>query len=339
MHLTAPFFPYFALLRNRKIFNQVFFTGIFKNGASLFFLSFAPASTAMRRFCPSISELQAFEVTARNGSLTRAAQELCVTQGAVSKQLKSLETFLGVQLFTRTRYGLVLTDAGHVYLQKVERGLKLIEAASLELIASQGRGGTLKLTCMPTFGARWLIPRLPTFLKERPDIRLDFLPHQHGYDFSLPELDAAIRFGTGQWPGSVADYLAGNDMVPVCHPRIARQCHAPANLLGHPLLHHVTTLGEWTDWFEHSGISHPRTREGSRFDQYSLLTQAAIAGFGIALIPRCLVLDELHDGRLETAVTVHRTSARGYYLCYPESRASMPALKAFRAWLLTAAKT
>lgn len=288
----------------------------------------------MRRFCPSITDLQAFEVTARNGSFTRAAQELCITQGAVSKQLKNLETFLGVQLFVRTRQGLVLTDAGRGYLRKVEAGLKMIEAASLELIANQGRGGTLRLTSMPTFGARWLIPRLPGFLRQRPDIRLDFLPHQHGYDFSLPELDAAIRFGTGQWPGSHADYLVGNEVVPVCHPRLAERCTRPDDLLGQHLLHHATALTEWAEWFEAMGVRHPRPQEGSRFDQYSLLAQAAVAGFGVALIPRCLVRDELQAGSLVPAVAAVRRSVRGYYLCYPESRATLPALKAFRSWLL-----
>lgn len=288
----------------------------------------------MRRFCPSITDLQAFEVTARNGSFTRAAQELCITQGAVSKQLKSLETFLGVQLFVRTRHGLVLTDAGRGYLRKVEAGLKMIEAASLELIANQGRGGTLRLTSMPTFGARWLIPRLPAFLRQRPDIRLDFLPHQHGYDFSLPELDAAIRFGTGQWPGSHADYLVGNEVVPVCHPRLAERGMQADDLVGQHLLHHATALTEWAEWFEAMGVRHPRPQEGSRFDQYSLLAQAAVAGFGVALIPRCLVSDELQAGSLVPAVPAVRHSVRGYYLCYPESRATLPALKAFRSWLL-----
>lgn len=292
----------------------------------------------MRRFCPSITDLQAFEVTARNGSFTRAAQELCVTQGAVSKQLKNLETFLGVQLFVRTRHGLVLTDAGRGYLQQIESGLKLIEAASLELIANQGVGGTLHLTCMPTFGARWLIPQLPAFFRHRPDIRVEFLPHQQGYDFSVPELDAAIRFGTGQWPGSVADYLIGNDVVPVCHPRIASRCEKADDLLRHPLMHHTTALNEWPDWFAVAGIRDSRIHEGSRFDQYSLLTQAAVAGFGIALIPRCLVDDELRDGRLQTALDIKVRSARGYYLCYPESRASLPAVRAFRDWLLQRAE-
>ena len=161
----------------------------------------------MRRFCPSLTDLQAFEVAARHSSFTRAAQELCVTQGAVSKQVKHLEEFVGVELFLRIRQGLVLTEAGRSYLTKVQAGLGQIEAATVELIAHQGQGGTLNLTCMPTFGARWLIPRLTAFMRLRPDIHVEFLPHRQGYDFSTPELDAAVRFGEGIWPGSGADYI------------------------------------------------------------------------------------------------------------------------------------
>ena len=140
----------------------------------------------MRRFCPSLTDLQAFEVAARHSSFTRAAQELCVTQGAVSKQVKHLEAFVGVELFLRIRQGLVLTEAGRAYLAKIQAGLGQIEAATVELIAHQGRGGTLNLTCMPTFGARWLIPRLTAFMRQRPDIHVEFLPHRQGYDFSTP---------------------------------------------------------------------------------------------------------------------------------------------------------
>ena len=137
-------------------------------------------------FLPILTDLQAFEVAARHSSFTRAAQELCVTQGAVSKQVKHLEAFVGVELFLRIRQGLVLTEAGRAYLAKIQAGLGQIEAATVELIAHQGRGGTLNLTCMPTFGARWLIPRLTAFMRQRPDIHVEFLPHRQGYDFSTP---------------------------------------------------------------------------------------------------------------------------------------------------------
>lgn len=291
----------------------------------------------MRRFCPSLTDLQAFEVAARHSSFTRAAQELCVTQGAVSKQVKHLEEFVGVQLFLRIRQGLVLTEAGRSYLKQVQAGLGQIEAATVELIAHQGKGGTLRLTSMPTFGARWLIPRLTAFMRLRPDIDVEFLPHRQGYDFSTPELDAAVRFGEGVWPGSGADYIVGRDVVPVCSPRLMPQgAVQAATLLDYPLLHHTSALDGWLDWFEQAGCDTRRSLEGARFDQYSLLSQAAAAGFGVALIPRCLIEDELRDGRLAVPVALPIRARQGYYLCYPEQKASLPTLQAFRAWLMEA---
>lgn len=258
-----------------------------------------------------------------------------MTQGAVSKQVKHLEAFLGVELFLRIRQGLVLTEAGQSYLKKIQAGLGQIEAATVELIAHQGKGGTLHLTCMPTFGARWLIPRLATFMRVRPDIHVEFLPHRQGYDFSTPELDAAVRFGDGIWPGSGADYIVGRDVVPVCSPRlIGNGCDNADELLRYPLLHHTSALEGWREWFEQAGCDARRALEGARFDQYSLLSQAAAAGFGVALIPRCLIEDELRDGKLAVALQAPIRARQGYYLCYPEQKANLPILQAFRAWLM-----
>lgn len=289
----------------------------------------------MRRLCPSLTDLQAFEMAARHGSFTRAAMELSVTQGAVSKQVKQLEQFVGVELFLRLRHGLILTEAGHSYLSKIQAGLGQIEAATLELISHQGRGGLLRLTCMPTFGARWLIPRLNGFTRARPDINVEFLPHRQGYDFSAPELDAAVRFGEGAWPGSGADYIVGREVVPVGSPRLfARPCTRAEDLLAHPLMHHTSALEGWHDWFSQAGCDTRRARDGARFDQYNLLSQAAAAGFGIALIPRCLIEDELRDGKLAAVIDLPIRARQGYYLCYPEQKARLPILQAFRDWMM-----
>ena len=288
----------------------------------------------MRRLCPSLTDLQAFEAATRHGSFTHAAHELHVTQGAVSKQVKHLEEFVGAPLFVRVRQGLVLTEVGRRYLQKIQKGLDLIENASLEVRADSGKGGTLSLTSMPTFGARWLIPRLAAFMRERPDIRVEFLPHRQGYDFSMPELDAAVRYGDGVWPGSNAEYLAGREVVAVCHPHlIPSNPLAPADLLKYPLLHHTTAPYAWSEWFAQVGERNRRAWEGSHFDQYSVIAEAAAAGFGVALIPRCLIEQELREGRLVVAVDVPVLASQGYYLCYPENRIDLPPLQALRRWL------
>ncbi len=292
----------------------------------------------MRRFCPSTSDLQAFEVAARQGSFTRAAQELHVTQGAVSKQIKNLETFLGVTLFTRTRAGLVLTPAGHAYLNDVRAALNRLEAASLGLMSHGGQGGTLNITCMPTLGAKWLIPRLPELRKRYPELQLVFLPHHMGYDFESPEVDAAIRFGTGTWPRSHAEYITGREVVPVCAPDLfTTPVRGPADLLAQPLLHHSSALHHWPAWFIEAGLESPLSTDGSRYDQYSLLSQAAIAGLGVALIPRCVIEEELEEGKLVIPLDRPLLAQDGYYLCYPDHKRNLPALQLFRTWLREAA--
>ena len=229
-----------------------------------------------------------------------------MTQGAVSKQVRSLEAFLGVELFERVRQRLLLTDAGERYLERVRPSLDEIEAASVELIARQGRGGILHIASMPTLGAKWLIPRLPQFFARHPEVTLEFVPHAQGYDFSQPDLDAAIRFGDGVWPGSLADYMTGREVLPVCRPGLLVHepdgvAKTPAALLRYPLLHHTTVPEAWPDWLSELGVSTRQAWSGARFDQFTLLTQAAMSGLGIALIPRCLIEEELATGALVVA--------------------------------------
>jgi len=289
----------------------------------------------MRRFCPSISDLQAFEVAARQGSFTRAAQEMCVTQGAVSKQIKSLETFLGVTLFLRTRGGLVLTQAGHAYLNDIRAALNRIESASLALMSHRGRGGMLHINCMPTLGAKWLIPRLPDLRKTCPDLQLVFLPYRMDYDFDSADVDASIRFGTGSWPGIHSDYITGRELVAVCSPDLfSSPPESPLDLISKPLLHHTSAPHLWPSWFQSAGYDDPRSRNGAQYEQYFLLSQAAIAGIGIALIPRCVIEDELHEGKLVIPLNVPYIAPEGYYLCYPHHKRNLPALQVFRQWLL-----
>src|SRR5690606_3522006 len=150
-----------------------------------------------------------------------------------------------------------------------------------------------------------------------------------------PEVDAAIRYGSGVWPGSLADYITGKDIVPVCSPQLLKtRPRSPGDLLAMPLLHHTTAQHAWSDWFSDHGHDSPRSREGARFDQYTLLVQAAIAGFGVVLIPRCLVEEELRDGKLVIALDLPASARKAYYLCYPEHKSLLPTLQVFRSWML-----
>ncbi|PLC48885.1 LysR family transcriptional regulator [Pollutimonas subterranea] len=288
----------------------------------------------MRRHCPSLVALQAFEAVATHGSLTRAAQSLHISQGAVSKQIKQLETFLTIELFQRQRYGLELTAAGQRYLQEIAPALSRIEAASLEAMAPPVKGGELRITCMPTLGAKWLIPKLPDFFQHWPEINLTFLPHRYGYDFSTPQVDASMRFGDGVWPDCQADYVVGRAIVPVAKPGVfSLPVASPEQLAALPLLQHVSAPHAWHDWM-HAVAAHPKQlNTGPSFDQFSLLTEAAIAGLGVALIPACLIEEELRSGKLEQVYDMAILDRQGYYLCYPPDRAELPELQVFRAWL------
>ncbi|QYY32586.1 LysR family transcriptional regulator [Cupriavidus pinatubonensis] len=298
----------------------------------------------MRRMMPSMTELQAFEASARHSSFTAAARALHVTQGAVSKQVRSLESLLGVELFERVRQRLILTPAGVRYLERVRPTLDEIEAATVEAAGREQQAGTLHIASMPTLGAKWLIPRLPQFFARHPEVRLEFVPHAQGYVFAEPELDAAIRFGVGVWPGSLADYMIGREIVPVCRPALVAAhpggvVGAPAELQQYPLLHHTTVPEAWPDWFAELGVPTRDAWAGARFDQFSLLTQAALSGLGIALIPRCLIEEELANGALVVAHPARVLSNKGYYLCYPEHKQHLPALQTFRAWLMEGTDT
>ena len=288
----------------------------------------------MRRFCPSLTDLQAFEVAARHSSFTRAAQELCVTQGAVSKQVKHLEAFVGVELFLRIRQGLVLTEAGRAYLAKIQAGLGQIEAATVELIAHQAR--------------RHAEPDLYAHIRRAlADPAPDGLhAPAPGHPRRIPAAPPGLRFlrpragrRRALRRGPVARQRRRLHRGPGHRARVqpqvdTRRLRRPEDLLAYPLLHHTSALDGWRDWFEQAGCDTRRSLEGARFDQYALLSQAAAAGFGVALIPRCLVEDELRDGRLSVAVELPIRARMGYYLCYPEQKASLPTLQAFRAWLM-----
>lgn len=288
----------------------------------------------MRRHCPSLVALQAFEAVATHGSLTRAAQSLHISQGAVSKQIKQLETFLNTALFQRQRYGLVLTPIGQRYLQEIAPSLGRIEAATLEAMAPPTQGGVLRITCMPTLGAKWLIPKLPDFMRRWPEVTLSFMPHRYGYDFSEPELDAAMRFGEGVWPDCQADYIVGRAIVPVAKPGMfSLPIKSPDTLADMPLLQHVSAPHAWHDWMLAAGALPKTVNTGPSFDQFTLLTEAAIAGLGVALIPTCLIEDELRRGTLEQVYDMSILERQGYYLCYPPDRAQLPELTVFRAWL------
>lgn len=288
-----------------------------------------------RRFLPSVALLSAFEAAARHGSVTAAACELSLTQSAVSRQVRALEEQLGVDLFHRERQTIRLTVGGIGYSREIREALRKISTASLNLRANPF-SGTLTLAILPTFGTRWLAPRLPKFLAANPGITINLMTRLSHFDFQLEPIDAAIHFGAAHWPGGELALLRSETVVPACSPGM-REHYAfrEARDLGKaPLLHLTTRPDAWERWLTCGGAD-ARAVHGMLFDQFATAAQAAIAGVGVALLPQFLIEEELASGKLVLALDLPMQSAEAYYLVWPSERATHPPLIAFRAWLLT----
>lgn len=292
-----------------------------------------------RRFLPSLSLLAAFEAAARTGSITAAARELHLTQSAVSRQIKALEDQLGVELFIRERQTIRLTVAGDGYAREIREALRRISSASLNLRANP-RGGTLNLAILPTFGARWLAPRLGRFLSQNAGITINLVTRIAPFDFRLDAIDAAIHFGQAVWPGADLEFLMTETTVPACSPafKLAHHIEEPADVLKAPLLHLTTRPDAWEKWLRQNGVEFDSVH-GMLFDQFATAAQAAIAGLGVALLPVFLIQEELERGELVAAIDREIESAERYYLAYPRERASYPPLAAFRDWIVREARS
>jgi LysR family transcriptional regulator, glycine cleavage system transcriptional activator len=287
-----------------------------------------------RRFLPSISLLAAFEAAARTGNVTAAAKELNLTQSAVSRQIIALEEQLGVELFVRERQTIRLTLAGDGYAREVREALRRISSASLNLRANP-RGGTLNLAVLPTFGARWLTPRLGKFLDANKNIAINLVTRLSPFDFQTDCLDAAIHFGDPHWPGAELTPLMSERLVPACSEAL-RQAHAittPGDLLRTPLLHLTSRPDAWETWLARNGVAFDSVH-GMLFDQFAIAAQAAASGLGVALLPAFLIEQELSRGELVAAVDREMESEGRYYLAYPSERADYPPLQAFRDWIV-----
>lgn len=287
----------------------------------------------MRRKIPSMGALAAFESAARHQSFTAAADELAVTQSAVCRQIASLEDFVGVKLFRRTRRGVVLTEAGVNYSRSVRDRLDEVERDTLEVMAKGGPGGSLELGVVPTFATQWLLPRLPDFHRLHPGITLHFAPRTRPFLFDDSTLHAAIYAGPAGWPGTESHFLMHEAMVAVASPALVPGDLQPQDLAGHTLLQASTRPHAWRQWFAAQGVVAPNDMAGPRMELFSMLAKAAVHGLGVALIPRLLIEDDLAAGRLRQVVRFEWMSDRSYYLIYPQAPAPRQALQVFSEWL------
>ena len=290
-----------------------------------------------RRFLPSFSLLAAFEAAARTGSITAAANELGLTQSAVSRQISSLEKQLGVSLFRRERQTIRLTLAGDGYAREIREALRRISTASLNLRAHP-KGGVINIAVLPLFGARWLAPRLGRFLDRNPDVAVNLVSRLEPFDFRFDSIDAAIHFGQGRWPGAELPFLMKEKTVAVCSADFQARfkLRRPADLLEVPLLHLSSRPDAWENWFRCEGVSFDQLH-GMLFDQYMTIVEAAAAGMGAALLPAFLIAPELDTGRLVMATDARSQETGSYYLAHPAERADYPPFASFKTWLLNEA--
>lgn len=290
-----------------------------------------------RRLLPSISLLTAFEAVIRTGSTLAAARDLDLTQGAVSRLIQTLEAQLGVTLFLRERRRLLPTDQALAYARDVGKALDLVSRGSMRVRSSTG-GGTLSLAILPTFGTRWLAPRLPRFLAAHPGVTINLGTRLKPFDFEEEGFDAAIHFGRDDWAGAGSARLFDERLVACCGPSVlaGRPAAHARDLVGLPLLQLETRPNAWARWFAHHGVEGP-VPQGMLFDQFAPMIQAAIHGLGIALLPEFLAKAELADGRLVRAFGEPVGGPEAYYLVWPAVGAWYPPLQAFRDWLVAEA--
>ncbi|MGV7194290.1 LysR family transcriptional regulator AmpR [Xanthomonas axonopodis] len=277
-----------------------------------------------------LNALRAFEAAARHQNLTRAANELCVSQAALSHQIKALEQQLGTSLFHRLPRGVALTDEGAALAPVLGEAFDRI-AATLERFADGRYREVLSVGVVGTFATGWLLPRLPTFHAAHPDIELRLSTHNNRVDLAGEGLDLAIRFGDGDWQGQIAHALMEAPFAPVCAPNMARGLHTPADLARVPLLRSYR-LDEWPQWFRAAGAASVPAR-GAMFDSSLTLASAAAAGAGVALLPLPMFRQDLDAGRLVCPFPITIDAGR-YWLTRLRSRPESEAGRRLLAWLL-----
>lgn len=290
---------------------------------------------------PPLNALRVFEAAARHLSFTKAADELNVTPGAVSQQIKALEDFIGSKLFRRTRRTLLLTDAAQASLPILREAFDRLEEAA-RLLSGPGDAHRLRVSVAPSLAAKWLVPRLDGFHERRPDIDVWLSADMDVVDFAVDEVDLAIRYGAGRYPGLEVERLMSETILPVCSPRLlldpVHPLRTPADLAHHPLLHDNSpdkdeSCPTWSMWLRAANVTNVDGERGAKFNQSSLVIEAAVAGKGVALAKSALALADLEAARLVVPFDLSTPLSFAYFLVHPSAKSRNPSVKAFKAWL------
>lgn len=267
--------------------------------------------------------------------MTKAAEELGVTQGAISRAVHGLETELGCPLIRRARPKLHLTEMGHLLYSEINHSFDRV-AIVVKRIRESRQAGQLSINALPTFAIRYLIPRLPRFQALYPEMQIDLTVSENRIDFAIEAIDVAIRYGLGDWSQTGSIRLMDEELVLVGAPGLRRRYGAEfalENLDPKELLRHTTRLAVWAEWFEAAGVSPPIEPAGPGFEHFIMVIEAAVAGMGFALLPRFMIERELENGSLVVASPSRLRSRHSYYLLFASERRFEPKIIALTRWL------
>ncbi|NRQ17440.1 LysR substrate-binding domain-containing protein [Ensifer sesbaniae] len=291
----------------------------------------------MRRFLPSLSALHAFDASVRHLNFTRAAEDIGITQSGISRQIRNLESFLGLSLFERSGPRLILTESGASYYEEVSRLLGKLEEASIDAVRGRKTQGILKIGLPSTLMRRWGATVLTAFSSNHPQAWFEVYPCRHDLEFATSDLDFAILRGTGNWSGARSHLLFPEELVVVGSPKLLPAEGLPSDeaLLDCPLIQNSARPSLWLHWLRGAGVSYNSRIYGPRLPTTDMIIECALQGMGLAVVPEIHVREEIADGRLRPAFRRYQPSGESFYLCYPESRIGSDGVRAFRDWFLT----
>lgn len=288
---------------------------------------------------PPLNALKAFDSAARHLSFTKAADELFVTQAAVSHQIKALEEHLAIKLFTRRNRSLLLTEEGQIYAVEIQEMFKHLQEATTRLQQKNNKG-TINVSTPPSFASQWLIPRISQFSELEPDIDVRIQAVNHDEDFMADDIDIAIYHGRGRWSGMVSEKLLSEFLTPMCSPLVLNKSKPLQHLadLSHWNLLHDMSRQNWKKWLQHFVVTNVNVNKGPVFSHSMMVLQAAALGQGIALGNTILAKPELDAGRLVTPFNEKLESPHSFYVVCRDSPSDLAKVASFKDWLLSQAE-
>ncbi|WP_333668964.1 LysR substrate-binding domain-containing protein [Acinetobacter guillouiae] len=290
-----------------------------------------------RILTPSLSLLLSFEASARHQSYTRAAEELLLTQSAVSRQVQTLEHLLAVNLFIRKGRRIELTDAGKIYMREISYAISVIQNATLQAMTYRSSGGNFNLAVLPTFSAHWLMPKLHLFYASHQNVIIHMHSKIGSFDLEASGIDAVICVSSKPLANLISHHLLDEELVLVISPKLLERhpINSAKDLDGLLLLRVASQPNIWEKWLNECKISLHHSYLGPTFELTSHLIQATMTGIGVGLVPKCLVEDDIQNGKLVIPFEFEYYSGRSYYFAYPAHKAQLSAIVLFRDWLLT----